>query len=215
MIEKDKKEQINFFAQTNFRNKEQPFGIKVDDRRRHFYTLGKTGMGKTSLIQNMAIQDIQNGNGVAVVDPHGEFAEECLKAVPPERIKDVIYFNPADLNFPVSLNIMEKVDPEHRHLVSSGLIGIFKKLWADSWGPRLEYILRNAILALLCHPSSTLLGINRLLVDKQYREEVLSYVDDPVVSAFWRDEFSKYNDRLLTEAISPIQNRLDNFYLVD
>jgi CxxC-x17-CxxC domain-containing protein len=210
MTEKNK-EQINFFAQTNFRNKEQPFGIKVDDRRRHFYTLGKTGMGKTSLIQNMAIQDIQNGNGVAVVDPHGEFAEECLKAVPPERIKDVIYFNPADLNFPVSLNIMEKVDPEYRHLVSSGLIGVFKKLWADSWGPRLEYILRNAILALLCHPSSTLLGINRLLVDKQYREEVLSYVDDPVVSAFWVDEFSKYNDRLLTEAISPIQNKVGQF----
>lgn len=210
MVEK-KEEQINFFAQTNFRNKEQPFGIKVDDRRRHFYTLGKTGMGKTSLIQNMAIQDIQNGNGVAIVDPHGEFAEECLKAVPPERIKDVIYFNPADLNFPVSLNIMEKVDPEHRHLVSSGLIGVFKKLWADSWGPRLEYILRNAILALLCHPSSTLLGINRLLVDKQYREEVLSYVDDPVVSAFWVDEFSKYNDRLLTEAISPIQNKVGQF----
>ncbi len=207
----EKKEEINFFAKTNFRNKEQPFGIKTDDRRRHFYTLGKTGMGKTSMIQNMAIQDIRNGKGVAIVDPHGEFAEECLKAVPKERIKDVIYFNPADLDFPVALNIMEKVDPEYRHLVSSGLIGIFKKLWADSWGPRLEYILRNAILALLSHPSSTLLGINRLLVDKQYREEVLSYVDDPVVSSFWVDEFSKYNDRLLTEAISPIQNKVGQF----
>ena len=207
----EEKEQINFFAKTNFRNKEQPFGIKVDDRRRHFYTLGKTGMGKTSMIQNMAIQDIRNGKGIAIVDPHGEFAEECLKAVPSERIKDVIYFNPADLDFPVSLNVMEKVEPEQRHLVSSGLIGIFKKLWADSWGPRLEYILRNAILALLCHPSSTLLGINRLLVDKQYREEVLSYVDDPVVSSYWIDEFSKYNERLLTEAISPIQNKVGQF----
>jgi CxxC-x17-CxxC domain-containing protein len=204
-------EEINFFAKTNFRSKEQPFGIKVDDRRRHFYTLGKTGMGKTSMIQNMAIQDIRNGKGVAIVDPHGEFAEECLKAVPANRIKDVIYFNPADLDFPVALNVMESVDPEYRHLVSSGLIGIFKKLWADSWGPRLEYILRNAILALLCHPSSTLLGINRLLVDKQYREEVLSYVDDPVVSSYWIDEFSKYNDRLLTEAISPIQNKVGQF----
>ncbi len=207
----EKKEEINFFAKTNFRNKEQPFGIKTDDRRRHFYTLGKTGMGKTSMIQNMAIQDIRNGKGVAIVDPHGEFAEECLKAVPKKRIKDVIYFNPADLDFPVALNIMEKVESEYRHLVSSGLIGIFKKLWADSWGPRLEYILRNAILALLSHPSSTLLGINRLLVDKQYREEVLSYVDDPVVSSFWIDEFSKYNDRLLTEAISPIQNKVGQF----
>jgi CxxC-x17-CxxC domain-containing protein len=204
-------EEINFFAKTNFRSKEQPFGIKTDDRRRHFYTLGKTGMGKTSMIQNMAIQDIRSGKGVAIVDPHGEFAEECLKAVPADRAKDVIYFNPADLDFPVALNVMESVDPEYRHLVSSGLIGIFKKLWTDSWGPRLEYILRNAILALLCHPSSTLLGINRLLVDKQYREEVLSYVDDPVVSSYWIDEFSKYNDRLLTEAISPIQNKVGQF----
>jgi len=204
-------EEINFFAKTNFRNKEQPFGIKTDDRRRHFYTLGKTGMGKTSMIQNMAIQDIRNGKGIAIVDPHGEFAEECLKAVPKERINDVIYFNPADLEYPIALNIMEKVAPEYRHLVSSGLVGVFKKLWADSWGPRLEYILRNAILALLCHPQSTLLGINRLLVDKQYREEVLSYVDDPVVSAFWIDEFSKYNDKLLTEAISPIQNKVGQF----
>jgi len=203
--------EINFFAKTNYRNRDRIFGIKTDDRRRHFYTLGKTGMGKTSMIQNMAIQDIRAGKGLAIIDPHGEFAEECLKAVPEERIEDVIYFNPADLDYPIALNVMEQVEPEYRHLVSSGLIGIFKKLWADSWGPRLEYILRNAILALLSHPQATLLGINRLLVDKQYREEVLSYVDDPVVSAFWIDEFSKYNDRMLTEAISPIQNKVGQF----
>ncbi len=208
-------ETITYFAQTNFRNKQQPFGIKIDDRRRHFYALGKTGMGKTNMIQNMVIQDIRSGRGVGVIDPHGEFAEECLKAVPKERIKDVIYFNPADLDYPISLNILESVDKDHQHMVASGLIGIFKKLWVDSWGPRLEYILRNAILALLCHPESTLLGINRILVDKQYREEILSYVDDPVVSSFWVDEFSKYNDRLLTEAISPIQNKVGQFLSSD
>jgi CxxC-x17-CxxC domain-containing protein len=203
--------EINFFAKTNFRNKEQSFGIKEDDRRRHMYVIGKTGMGKTNLIQNMAIQDIQNGKGVAVVDPHGEFAEECLKAIPANRINDVIYFNPADMDFPIALNVLEKVGPESRHLVASGLVGVFKKIWADSWGPRLEYLLRNAILALLEYPTSTLLGVTRILVDKTYREKVLEKVTDPVVKSFWTEEFTKYHDRLMAEAISPIQNKVGQF----
>lgn len=203
--------EITAFAQTNFRNQATAFGIKTDDRRRHLYAIGKTGMGKTNMLENLAIQDIRNGHGVCFVDPHGDTAEKLISMIPPERINDVIYFNPADQDFPIAFNVLEEVPREFRPLVASGLIGVFQKLWADSWGPRLEYILRNAILALLCHPSSTLLGINRLLVDKQYREEVLSYVDDPVVSAFWIDEFSKYNDRLLTEAISPIQNKVGQF----
>ena len=175
------------------------------------YVIGKTGMGKTNLIQNMAIQDIRNGKGVAVVDPHGEFAEECLKAVPANRINDVVYFNPADTEHPIAMNIMEKVDPEYRHLVASGLVGVFKKIWADSWGPRLEYLLRNAILALLEDPSSTLLGVNRMLIDKEYRAKVIEKVSDPVVSTFWTDEFSKYHDRLLADAIAPIQNKVGQF----
>ncbi|MEA1925642.1 MAG: type IV secretion system DNA-binding domain-containing protein [Patescibacteria group bacterium] len=202
---------INFFARTDYRNKERIFGIKADDRRRHMYVIGKTGMGKTNMIQNMAIQDIRNGKGVAIVDPHGEFANECLKAVPSHRINDVIYFNPADTAYPIAMNIMEKVDPECRHLVASGLVGVFKKIWADSWGPRLEYLLRNAILALLEDPTSTLLGVNRILVDKVYRAKVLENVTDPVVHAFWTDEFAKYHDRLLTEAIAPIQNKVGQF----
>lgn len=202
---------INFFAKTDYRNKERVFGIKTDDRRRHLYVIGKTGMGKTNLIQNMAIQDIRNGKGVAVVDPHGEFAEDCLKAVPASRINDVVYFNPADTEHPIAMNIMEKVDPEYRHLVASGLVGVFKKIWADSWGPRLEYLLRNAILALLEDPSSTLLGVNRLLIDKEYRAKVIEKVSDPVVSTFWTDEFSKYHDRLLADAIAPIQNKVGQF----
>ncbi len=204
-------QEINFFGQTNFRNKQQIFGIKTDDRRRHVYAIGKTGMGKTNMIQNMAIQDIRNGKGVAIVDPHGEFAEECLKSVPASRINDVIYFNPSDTEFPIALNVMEKVDPEYRHLICSGLVGVFKKIWADSWGPRLEYLLRNAILALLEYPTSTLLGVTRLLVDAKYREKVLEKVTDPVVKAFWQDEFTKYHDRLMADAIAPIQNKVGQF----
>jgi CxxC-x17-CxxC domain-containing protein len=168
-------------------------------------------MGKTNMIQNMAIQDIRNGKGVAIVDPHGEFAEECLKAVPANRVNDVIYFNPADTEFPIAMNVMEKVGPEFRHLVCSGLVGVFKKIWADSWGPRLEYLLRNAILALLEYPTSTLLGVTRLLIDTKYREKVLEKVTDPVVKAFWQDEFTKYHDRLMADAIAPIQNKVGQF----
>ena len=204
-------DEIIFFAKTNFRNKEQIFGIKQDDRRRHMYVIGKTGMGKTNLIQNMAIQDIRNGKGVAIVDPHGEFAEECLKAVPTNRINDVIYFNPADTANPIAMNVMEKVDPEYRHLIASGLVGVFKKIWADSWGPRLEYLLRNAILALLEYPTSTLLGVTRILVDNEYRARVMEKVTDPVVKAFWTEEFTKYHDRLMADAISPIQNKVGQF----
>ncbi len=210
-MNKFENQEINFFAKTNYRNKQSAFGIKTDDRRRHMYVIGKTGMGKTTMIQNMAIQDIRNGKGMAVIDPHGEFAEECLKAVPAHRINDVIYFNPSDLKHPVALNVLECQDQEFRHLIASGLVGVFKKIWADSWGPRLEYILRNAILALLEDPDSTLLGVTRILIDKEYRARVMEHVTDPLVRAFWEDEFSKYNDRMLTEAISPIQNKVGQF----
>ena len=203
--------EINFFAKTNFRNQERVFGIKTDDRRRHMYIIGKTGMGKTNLLENMAVQDIRNGKGVCFIDPHGDTAEKLIKAIPSHRINDVIYLNPADQNFPLAFNVMEAVDPEYRHLVASGLIGVFKKIWADSWGPRLEYILRNAILALLEYPGSTLLGVTRILVDKKYREKVVDNVSDPVVKQFWTEEFTKWNERVLQEVISPIQNKVGQF----
>jgi len=203
--------EITFFAKTNFRNQERVFGIKMDDRRRHMYVIGKTGMGKTNLLENLAIQDIQKGHGIAFIDPHGDTAEKLIKAIPANRINDVIYFNPADQDYPIAFNVMEKVSPEYRHLVASGLVGVFKKIWADSWGPRLEYILRNAILALLEYPGSTLLGVTRILVDKSYRERVVEKVTDPVVRSFWVDEFTKWNDRTLQEVISPIQNKVGQF----
>jgi len=208
---KNSQDEITFFAKTNFRNQERVFGIKMDDRRRHMYVIGKTGMGKTNLLENLAIQDIQKGHGIAFIDPHGDTAEKLIKAIPAHRINDVIYFNPADQEFPIAFNVMEKVSPEYRHLVASGLVGVFKKIWADSWGPRLEYILRNAILGLLEYPGSTLLGVTRILVDKSYRERVVEKITDPVVRSFWVDEFSKWDPRVLQEVISPIQNKVGQF----
>lgn len=199
------------FAKTNFRSKEVTFGIKTDDRRRHMYAIGKSGMGKTNMLENLAIQDVRNGQGLCFIDPHGDSAEKLISMIPSERIKDVIYFNPGDQDYPLAFNVMEQVDPKFRPLVCSGLIGVFQKLWADSWGPRLEYILRNAILALLEYPGSTLLGVMRILVDKKYRIEVINHVKDPVVRAFWVDEFSQWNDRVLQEVISPIQNKVGQF----
>lgn len=204
-------EDIVPFAETNFRSQKTRFGIKIDDRRRHMYVVGKTGMGKTNMIQNMVIEDIRAGKGLAVVDPHGEFAETLLEYVPEERIEDVIYFNPADLEYPIAFNVIENVAPEYRHLITDGLVAIFHKLWAESWGPRLEYVLRNTILALLEVRDSTLLGIMRMLVDKAYRKWVIAQLKDPVIRAFWVEEFSKYPDRFATEAVAPIQNKVGQF----
>ncbi len=202
---------ITIFAKTNFRNGEARFGIKLDDRRRHMYIIGKTGMGKSQMIENMIIQDIQNGKGVAVVDPHGDMVERILLFVPRSRINDVVYFNPSDMDHPISFNILEQVSDEQKHLVVSGMIGVFKKIWADSWGPRLEYVLHHSISALLDYPGSTLLGIMKMLVDKSYRNRVVEKVRDPVVKSFWVDEYSKYPDRFQSEAIAPIQNKVGRF----
>lgn len=201
----------NFFAETNFRNEKIQFGIKLDDRRKHLYVIGKTGMGKSELLKNMAIQDIRNGRGIGFVDPHGEAAEELLNFVPKERIKDVVFFNPADQDFPMSFNVMEKVGVEHRHLVASGLMGVFKKIWPDVWSARMEYILHNCILALLEYPNSTLLGINRMLCDVDYRQLVVEQIKDPIVKAFWSQEFARYSQRYEVEATAAIQNKIGQF----
>ena len=203
--------EINFFAKTNFRNQETTFGIKEDDRRRHMYVIGKTGMGKSNLLENMAIQDIQNGKGVCVVDPHGEFAEKMLRAIPSERINDVVYFNPSDTEFPLAFNILESVDEDKKNLVASGMMGVFKKIWPDVWSPRMEYILNNTILALLDYPGSTMLGVNRMMFDKDYRKRVYPKIKDPVVKSFWINEFDKWEDRFRKEAVAAIQNKVGQF----
>jgi CxxC-x17-CxxC domain-containing protein len=203
--------EITIFAETNFRNTLKSFGIKRDDRRRHVYIIGKTGMGKTTLLENMIISDIVHGEGCCYIDPHGDTAEKILNYIPSSRVNDVIYINPADSDFPIAFNILEAVDESHKHLIASGIVGVFKKQFAESWGPRLEYILRNAVLALLDYPGSTLLGIMRILVDKDYRDKVIDKIKDPVVRSFWTNEYSKWNERTLQEVISPIQNKVGQF----
>lgn len=202
---------ITFFARTDARGQNVAFGIKAKDRQRHVYVIGKTGMGKSTLLENMAVQDIQNGEGMAFIDPHGSAAETLLNYIPEHRVNDVLYFAPADAAYPVSFNIMEDVGPDKRHLVVSGLMSVFKKIWVDAWSARMEYILQNTILALLEYPDSTLLGVNRMLSDKDYRNAVVANVKDPSVRSFWVDEFAKYNERYMQEAGDAIKNKIGQF----
>lgn len=205
------KPNICLFAQTNYRNQMRRFGIKLDDRRRHMYVIGKTGMGKTTLMENMVLSDIYSGYGVGVVDPHGDFAEKILDYIPNNRINDVVYFNPSDLEHPVGFNILEVTSEEQKHLVVAGLMSIFKKIWQDLWSARMEYILNNTLLALVDNPGSTLLGINRMLADKKYRKRIVSKVKDPVIKAFWQNEFANYPEKYMVEAVAPIQNKIGQF----
>ncbi len=204
-------EQITFFAKTDARGQHVPFGIKAKDRTRHVYVIGKTGMGKSTLLENMAVQDMQHGNGLAFIDPHGATAETLLSYVPEDRADDVLYFAPFDTQHPIAFNVMEDVGPERRHLVAAGLMSVFKKIWVDAWSARMEYILQNTILALLEYPNSTLLGVNRMLSDKHYRKAVVDNIQDPAVRSFWVDEFANYNERYMQEAGDAIKNKIGQF----
>lgn len=203
--------ELTYLGLTTYRDKNTLFGIKRKDRRQHVYILGKSGTGKSVLMFNMIIQNIQNGDGVCVVDPHGELVEGVLSAIPPHRMKDVIYFNPADTEYHIGFNVLELVDPKYKHLVASGLMGIFTKIWANAWSARMEYILNNTILALLDTPGTTLLGIPRMLVDKDYRQKIISNLKDPVIKAFWVHEYEAWQDKFRNEAIAPIQNKVGQF----
>ncbi|MBU2542640.1 type IV secretion system DNA-binding domain-containing protein [Patescibacteria group bacterium] len=207
----EEKEDICLFAQTNYRNQMRRFGIKTDDRRRHVYVIGKTGMGKTTMMENMVLHDIYSGHGVGVVDPHGDFAEKIIDYIPANRINDVVYFNPSDIDNPIGFNILEVTTEEQKYLVAAGLMAVFKKIWVDMWSSRMEYILNNTLLALLDYPGSTLLGINRMLSDKEYRKKVVRASKDPVIKSFWQTEFASYNERYAQEAVAPIQNKIGQF----
>ncbi|TWI96825.1 type IV secretion system coupling TraD/TrwB family protein [Mucilaginibacter frigoritolerans] len=196
---------------TNFRNQQQLFGIKLNDRYSHVYALGKTGSGKTSLLLNMAIDDIYKGYGVALIEPHGDASADLLKKIPEHRKKDVIYFNPGDAAHRTGFNPLLNVPIEDRHLVASELVLAFKKIWGDSWGPRLEYILRYSCLTLLEYPTATLLDIQPLLLDRAYRNMVLLYTDNPVILSFWHNEYDSYTNSFRTEAIMPILNKVGVF----
>lgn len=206
------KNRITYFAETDRRNKRIPFGIKAEDRLRHMYIIGKTGMGKSTIIENMAVQDIKNGEGLAFIDPHGKSAALLLDYIPEERIKDVIYFAPFDMDNPVSFNVMEDVGIDKRHLVANGLMSAFKKIWGpETWSARMEYILLNVLLALLEYPNSTLLGVNRMLTDKAYRKKIVDNIKDLSVKTYWVDEFAKYSESYAKDATPAIQNKIGQF----
>lgn len=207
----DHENEVTYFAKTNFRNQMTKFGIKTDDRRRHVYVIGKTGMGKTVLLENFMLSDIYAGHGCCYVDPHGDTAERLIDYIPSWRLNDVVYFNPADMDYPVGFNILEAVSERHKHLVASGMMGVFQKIWENMWSSRMEYILNNTILALLDNPGQTLLGINRLLSDAEFRKRIVGNVKDPVVKQFWLVEFASYNEKYAQEAVAPIQNKIGQF----
>lgn len=207
----EEKQGINFFAKTLFKNHDTIFGIKSIDRRRHIWTIGKTGTGKSTLIANMAIDDLKKGRGLAVVDPHGDLCEILLDYIPRERINDVIYFNPSDKDYPIVINPLEVTNQEEAELVVSGIVSIFNKIFGFSWGPRLEYILRNSLLTLSDVPNTTLKDIPLLLTNQNYRARIVEKIKDPTLKSFWVDEFEKMPPNLQKEAISPILNKVGQF----
>lgn len=203
---------VSFIGETNYRNEHFKFGIKRIDRRRHLYVVGKTGSGKSRLLQLLLISDIQQGKGCCLIDPHGDLADELLKYIPKERIKDVVYINPADRDFPIGFNPLEPVeDYEVRQHLSRFFIAIFKKLFAAEWNPRMEHLIRYITLALLETPDSNVLGIPRLLSDTKFRQRVIKQIQDPVVKSFWTNEFSASNEQFINAAAIPILNKVGQF----
>ena len=204
-------ERITFMAATHTRGKNVAFGIRAKDRDKHMYIIGKSGMGKSTLLENMAIQDIQNGEGMIFVDPHGSTAEKLLDFIPQDRVKDVMYFAPFDTDFPIGFNILEDVGYDNRHKVVAGLMGVFERIWADAWSARMQYILQNTLFALLEYPGATIIDVNRMLVNKAFREEVVQHVTDPIVAMFWKEEFAGYSDKYTQDATPAIQNKIGQF----
>ena len=204
-------EEISAFGLTNFRGINHQFGLLRKDRSRHIYIIGQTGAGKSGMLELLALSDIFHNHGYAIIDPHGDFAVDNLRFIPGSRINDVVYFNPADTAFPLGFNPLEVTDPNQKNSISSEVIGVLKRMFGDSWGPRLEYILRYTILALLDRPSTTMLDITRMLTDKKFREETLTYCQDAVVLNFWRVEFGTWNDKFVAEAVAPVLNKVGAF----
>jgi hypothetical protein len=210
LVTAESRQDVSPIAATNFRGQHLAFGLKRADRGRHLYILGQTGVGKSGLLELMTISDIHSPYGFAVIDPHGDYALSVLRRIPADRAGDVIYFNPADMDFPIAFNPMEVPDPKLRTHTASELIGVLRRMF-ESWGPRLEYILRYSLLALLEYPDSTMLDITRILTDKPFRKEVLGHVTDPVVRNFWEVEFATWNDKFAAEAVAPVLNKVGAF----
>ena len=204
-------DRITFLARTNFRHLRKPFGIRRADRRSHMYVIGKTGTGKSTLLETMIRQDLRNGEGLALLDPHGDLVERVLAAMPEDRMEDLIYFDVPDTVGVLGFNPLADVPPRARPLAASNILEVFKKIWADSWGPRLEHILRNALLALLDQPQATFADILRLLADKDYRQRACERVANPQVREFWLREYESYPSGFRAESIAPVQNKVGAF----
>ena len=202
---------VTFFGQTNYRNAKRQFGIRQADRRAHMYIVGKTGTGKSTLLETMIRQDLQTGQGLALLDPHGDLVERVLVRIPEERKADLIYFNVPDRTNPLGFNPLERVPGPQRALAASHLLEAFKKLWSEFWGPRTEHILRNALLALLDQPQATLADVLRLLDEAAYRKRVAEQVANAHIRHFWLKEYESYSVRLRSESIAPIQNKVGAF----
>jgi hypothetical protein len=202
---------VALFARTNFRGEYKTFGIKQVDRRAHVYIIGKTGTGKSTLLERLIDHDVRSGQGLALIDPHGDLVERVRAGIPKERGADLIYFDVSERLRPLGFNPLESREPHGRSLVASGLVDVFKKIWADSWGPRMEHVLRNALLTLLDQPEATLPGILRLLDDYAFRRAALERVQNPQVRNFWLREFAQYPERFRAEVIAPIQNKVGAF----
>lgn len=205
------KKETNVFAQTTFKNSDVKYGILRPDRRRHMYVIGKTGTGKSTMLANMAINDLKNNEGLCVIDPHGDLVETLLNYIPSHRINDVVYFNPSDVEKTVQINLFEGKNVVHRELIASGIVSIFHKLYGYSWGPRLEYILRNALLTLLKSEESRLSDVLELLTNAKFRGKFIEKLDDPILKSFWVDEYNQMTDRLRTESIASILNKVGQF----
>ncbi len=210
-MEEEDKKNLTFVGKVNYKNRETVFGIKAKDRLRHVYIVGKTGSGKSSMIENMAIEDIRKGAGIAVLDPHGDAIDMILDYIPKNRINDVCYFNPADPDYAYPLNILEVTNDSQKELVVSGIIGIYYKLYANSWGPRMEHILRNVLFTLIHADNATLPDIVKILQNKSYRNRVLEKINDPIIHQFWDKEFDSMSENFKSEAISPILNKVGQF----
>jgi Type IV secretion-system coupling protein DNA-binding domain len=196
---------------SNFRGSIEGFGIQPIDRARHVYIIGKTGMGKSTLLENMLYSDIMNGRGVGLIDPHGDLADTILANIPKSRTNDIVLFDPSDTEYPIAFNMLDNPRPELRPIVASGLVSIFKKMFAESWGPRLEYILRNTILTLLLIPDTTLISIPLMLTHESFRRKIVAKIDDPILIQFWTQEFEKMAPAQMSEAINPILNKVGQF----
>ena len=204
-------ENISAFGLTDFRGIKHQFGMYRRDRSRHVYIIGQTGSGKSGLLTLFALSDIYHNQGYCIIDPHGDLAMDNLKFIPESRIKDVVYFNPADTQYPMAFNPLEVYDPARKPNISSEVIGVLKRMFGDSWGPRLEHILRYTLLALLDRPQTTLLDISRMLTDKDFRKETLSYCKDVTVLQFWKQEFGSWGDKQVTESVAPVLNKVGAF----